>query len=215
MYLDSHDYQTIWKLAHNWEGLDSDTTNENEIPQNLKITIHRIVNAVMWRNLSVRNRRWQIFADDSLLTFIFDFSHYRKCGKCLKSNYFSKSYLDSLYVKRPEVIAWCQKDFLPIPSIWQLGKIVVPNDKYDSSDDDNHSWYNELSERRKQRISCLEMARKLWLINPQQTYEDVFNHPTMKQFGNPSVFSFDAFKKWSRPFAPEHATTGGRPNRNN
>jgi len=216
MYLDSHDYQTIWSLAHNWTNLEPESTDQNNLPSDTKIAIHRIMSAILGSKLTVRNKTFQIFLDDSFLNFIFDFSHYRKFSQCLKRDVFNKSYLDSLYVKRPDVIAWCQSDFLTIPSIWQLR--VQDNlqnaSEYDASEDENEGWYADLSDRRKQRVACLEMAKKLWLINPSQTYEEIYNHSTMKLFGNPNVFSLDAFRKWSRPFATEYAKTGGRPIKN-
>lgn len=215
MYLDSHDYQTIWKLAHNWNGVDPETTDENNLPLDLKATIQRIMGAVDQRRLTLRNRRFKVFMDESLFIYLIDFFHHRKFNKCLRSDIFIKSYLDSLYVRRAEVLNWCQKDFLTPPPIWQLEKPVINSeDKYDSSDDENEGWYNDLSDRRKQRVVCLDMAKKLWLINSEQSYEEIYNHPTMKQFGNPNVFSLEAFKKWSRPFASEYAKTGGRPIKN-
>lgn len=213
MYLDSQDFQTVWYLAHNWCDADPEITDENNLPGNLKITIQRIMNAIMWNHLRVRTRRWRIFTDESILTFILNFSHYRKFNQCLRGNVFNKAYLNSLYVKRPEVLAWCQKDFLAAPPIWGLEKNLDVENKYDTSDDENEGWYNDLTERRKQRVACLELAKKLWLIYPDKSYEQIYNDPTMKRFGNPNVFSLDAFKKWARPFAPEQIKEGGRPSK--
>lgn len=215
MYLQSQDYQTIWKLSHNWSGVELGEPNTENLSQDLKTTIQRIMNAAILGRITVRNKRGQIFWDDSVFTLVFDFSHYRKFGKCLRHDIFDPVYLDSLYVKRPEVLSWCQKDYLSQPPIWSLDleKAVLVN-SYDASDDENHNWYDGLTESRKKRVACLEIAKKLWLSDENQTYEEIYSHQIMKQFGNPSSFSFDAFKKWARPFAPEEAKIGGRPIKN-
>ena len=113
------------------------------------------------------------------------------------------------------MLSWCEEDYLNPPPIWQIKNNLLNNpETYDSSDDENLTWYSELTEARKKRVACLELAKKLWLISPNLTYEEIYNHPTMKQFGNPTVFSLEAFKKWSRSFAPDEAKIGGRPIRN-
>ena len=215
MYLDSHDYQTIWNLAHNWANSNADSSDETHLTPEVKIFIQRILVAINGGKISVRNRRFQIFQDDSTITFLLDLGHFRKFNQCLRKDIFNKVYLDSLYVKRAEILAWCETDFLSPPHIWQ-SKISLPNnpDIYDSSDDENEGWYTDLSERRKQRVACLNLAKKLWLISPSLTYEEIYIHPTMKQYGNPNVFSLEAFKKWARPFAPDQAKIGGRPIKN-
>ena len=215
MYLDSVDYQTIWKLAHNWSSADADSSVEDSLTPEVKIFIHRIMAAINQGKITVRNRRYQIFQDDSMLNFIFDFSHFRQFNQCLKKDIFIKAYLDSLYVRRSDVLNWCDTDFLSHPPIWQLKNKNSNNPEvYDSSDDENVGWYNDLSETRKKRVACLELAKKLWLISPHLIYEEIYHHPTMKQFGNPNVFSPSAFKKWSRPFAPDAVKVGGRPIKN-
>ena len=209
MYLDNHDYQTIWKLAHNWCKLDPDLSNDKDLNDEVKSVIHRIMLAINWHKISLRNKSYRIFEDESFLNFFFDFKHLRKFHKCLRKDIFDKSYLDSLYVLRPEVIAWCQSDYLTVPPIWQIDH-SAQNNKHEV-DDENDGWYQELTDLRKQKLVFLELAKRLWLKNPNQTYEDIFNHPVIKEHGNPNVFSLDSFKKWSRPFSSDFAKEGGRP----
>jgi adenylate kinase family enzyme len=216
MYLDSHDYQTVWKLAHKWCGVNCNEFNEDELPEEVRLYIHRILAAINSKKITVRNKSMQIFHEETWVDFIFDLKHHIKINRCLKKDIFVKEYLDSLYVKRSEVLSWCINDFLEPPFIWRTENSfgVQVSNFYDSSDDDNEGWYNELTERRKQRVACLEMAKKLWTINASQSYEQIYNHPVMKQYGNSNVFSLDAFKKWARPFAPDQIKEGGRPIKN-
>lgn len=216
MYVESDDFQTVWNLGHNWTSLDPDSTDLNNLPKDLKFAIQRILAAILRDDLPARGKKLAIFNDDSIFTFAFDFRHFYRIYKCIHRDVFNKAYLNSIYVKRAPVLDWCKKEYLDPPPCWQIEdkKLIEDDSAYDSSDDENEGWYNDLSDRRKKRVACLEMAKKLWLINPEQTYEEIYNHQTMKQFGNPNIFSLEAFKKWSRPFSSEYAKIGGRPIKN-
>lgn len=210
MYLDSKDYQTVWNLAHNWAGIDPDSTDSQVLPQEIQQSIHRIVSAMVRGDLPARTKWFGIFIDDSFFTFLFDFRHYRRIHKCLHGDVFDKPYLNSIYVRRPGVLAWCEKEYLDPPPIWRLNEGATPTLVADELDDENQGWYDDLTDQRKRRVGCLEMAKKLWTLDPDQTYAKIYNHPDMKKYGNPSSFSLEAFKKWSRPFASEYAKSGGR-----
>jgi hypothetical protein len=214
MYLDSEDFQTIWQLAHNWVGTDPDQTDPNAPLPELKDAIHRLMSAAYSRTISIRTRRFAVFMDESFFTLITDFPHYRKFWKCLRHDEFNKAYLDSIYVKRGDVLRWCQNEFLSPPPIWQLAEIenspASRNANKEDEEEEDSSWYDVLTEKRKQKVACLEMARALWKINPKQTYAEIHQHPIMKMYCTPSVFSLRAFKKWSGRYASEYAKNGGR-----
>ena len=52
---DNPDYETIWKLAHNWVNADPNESDENALSPELKKYIHRLLEAVDQRHISVRN----------------------------------------------------------------------------------------------------------------------------------------------------------------
>ena len=216
MYIESDDFQTVWSLSHNWTGHNPESTDPKNLPKDLQFIIQRLLSAIIRNTLPARGKRMSILMDDSLFTIVVDFRHIYRIFRCVHNDVFDKAYLNSIYVKRAPLLDWCKIEYLEPPPIWKIedNKSAFTSSAYDSSDDENEGWYNELSDRRKKRVSCLEMAKKLWLINPEQTYEEIYNHPTMKQFGNPGVFSLEAFKKWSRPFSFEFAKQGGRPIKN-
>jgi adenylate kinase family enzyme len=212
MYLDSNDYQTVWNLAHKWANSDPESNEIDKFPEEVKLNIHRITAAIFRNQLPARNKKRVILIDNSLLAWLIDFRHFKILRACINNDFFDKSYLNSIYVRRTHVISWCEKEYLPVPYIWDnKSQTVIANSEYDSSDDENDNWYNDLTERRKNRVACLELAKKLWKISPNKSYEQIYNDPTMKQFGNPNVFSLESFKKWARPFAPDQIKEGGRP----
>lgn len=208
MYLDSKDFQTVWQLAHNWVGVSPDKSDPNALSAELKEAIHRLMSAAMNRAISVRTRKFGFFTDESFFSFIFEFHHFRRFWKCLRGDVFDKTYLDSIYLKRGDVLRWCQNEFLPPPPIWKSEQISGTAN--DESDDENAQWHKRLTDRQRRVITCLEIAKRIWQENPVLFYEDVYNHPDLIKQDKPRTFTLDSFKRWAREFAPEAAKAAGR-----
>ena len=205
----SPDFKTVWQLAHDWIGADPDKTDPNAISPELRTAIHRLMHAMFGREISARWKGWRIFIDDSFISSVFDSFHYLRFIQCFINNKFNKAYLDSLYVKRNEVINWCIDVVrLDPPPCWAITKLQYAGAA--DIDDENKGWYDVLTERRRKITGCLELARRLWEENPNQSYDQIRNHPIMKQYGNPSVFSKDSFQDWAKDYASEFAKRGGR-----
>ncbi len=100
----SLNYQTVWQLAHKWVDADPYETDNNAISPKLREHINRLMLAIRNRKISVRTRKQSIFIDDSVISLIVDTPHYLKTLNCLLKDAINKAYLDSLYVKREEVI---------------------------------------------------------------------------------------------------------------
>jgi hypothetical protein len=209
-YLQTSEFSTVWNLAHNMARVSPESAEENNLPEEVRHNIFSILSAITWHKISVRTPGRLILDDDSLLTFLIDFRHTQKITRTLRHGTIDKEYLDGLYVKRPEVIAWCEKDYIPIPPKWANSKPGLQSAPDSIEDEMDIGWYDQLTDQRKKRVTCLEIAKQLWKDNPEQSYEDVYKHPTMIKFGTPGVFSFEAFKKWARRYASDYATSGGR-----
>lgn len=208
MYLDSNDFQTVWRLAHNWVGANPDKSDPNALSAELKEAIHRLMSAAISRAISIRTRRMIFFEDDSFFSLFFDFRHLKNFRKCLRGGEFNKAYLDSIYIKRGEVLRWCQNEFLTPPPIWKLE--LITGGANDESDDETAQWHKRLTDRQRRVITCLEIAKRIWKDNPALFYEDVYNHPDMIHQDKPRTFTLDSFKKWTRELAPEAAKAAGR-----
>jgi len=57
MYLDSKDYQTVWQLAHNWVGADSEKSDPLQLSDELKHSIHRLMSAAINQTIPSRTMR--------------------------------------------------------------------------------------------------------------------------------------------------------------
>lgn len=205
----SPDFKSVWQLSHNWINANPENTDISSISPELRIAIHRLMHAMTTREITARWKGLRIFMDDSFLSLIFDLYHDFKFYLCLRRNKFDKQYLDNLYAKRNEVITWCLDVVrLEPPSCW--GTINLKNNQSNETNEENEKWHTQLSENRRKRIGCLELARKLWEEDSTLSYSQIYNHPTMQQYGNPSVFSPESFQKWAKNYAPESAKKGGR-----
>ncbi|PXW85017.1 hypothetical protein C8R34_12251 [Nitrosomonas sp. Nm84] len=204
------DFKSIWQLAHDWAGEKSDQTDSAAISSGLRLAIDRLIRAIGSKEISARWKGHRIFFDDSFLSIIFDFRHTIKFYRWLMHNKFSKDYLDNLYVKRNEVITWCEKvALLAPPPCWTQNQITATGQTVET-EDENKNWHDEMTDRRRKITGCLELARKLWKENPNHSYDQIYNHSIMQKYGNPSVFSKDSFQEWAKEYAPELARKGGR-----
>lgn len=215
MFLDvSEDYQTVWKLAHLWADVPFENSDPTNLPLAVRTYIHRMLSAIANKHIAARNRNRLIFADEGAFDFLFfELFNYMKLLKVQRREIFDKPFLDSIYVKRPEVLRWCQTDFLEPPSIWKLPEPLdtAADSKNAQEDEDETGWYDSLTDPRKKRVACLEMAKLLWKANPKLSYAEVYNHPAMAQYGNRSIFTtLNSFKRWAGKFAPEEIRQGGR-----
>jgi hypothetical protein len=208
MYLLGSDYKTVWQLAHNWTGQDSQSDFPPTPSPEVKESIHRIFIAIRNKLISVRTKSRVIMGGDDFLDVLFDIKHDLKFHACLKKDQFDKEYLDSLYVWRPEVLRWCQKDMLPVPIFWQPNLEIEFSGEIEA---DEEHWYKQLTSRKKSIIAALHIAERIWQGDKSLLYEDVLNHDDMKKYNKPQIFpSLDSFKEWARDIAPQEAKTGGR-----
>lgn len=215
MYIKNNpDFKTVWQLAHDWVGADLDKTDTRAIEPELRIAIHRLMLAMIGREISARWKGLRIFRDDSFLSMIFDIFHDIKFLNCLGKNKFEKNYLDNLYVKRNEVINWCLDSLLDPPPCWSYKKSTANNvatNELIDPDDENNSWYDKITERRRQRVVCIELAKQLWKVNPNLSYDEMQSHSIMQQYGYSSTFTFKSFRNLVRVVASESAQSPGAP----
>lgn len=191
MYLDNNpDYQTVWQLAHNWADADPDETDISAIPPKLREHIIRLMIAIRNRKISVRTRSGAIFADNSIITFIYDLPHYVKTLTCLIWSVFNKSYLDSLYVKREEVIDLCIKSYCDFPPCWVPKRLSY--ELITTKEAKNYRPADETEDR----IRCQAIASTLWELDATIHPQYIVTSKIMKRFGNGKQYSDETLKGW-------------------
>lgn len=209
------DFKSIWQLAHDWAGEKPDQTDPNAISPELRLAIDRLIRAVGNKEISGRWKGYRIFLGNFFLSLILEPIHCIKFYRWLMYHQFSTDYLDNLYVKRNEVITWCENvALLDPPPCWSLKKSTANNpatSELVDPDDENNSWYDKITERRRQRVVCIELAKQLWEVNPNLSYDEMKSHPIMQQYGYSSTFPLKPFKNLVRFVASESAQSPGAP----
>ena len=204
------DFKSVWQLAHIWIGEEPPQAISSTLSPQLRLAIDRLMRAISSGEISARYKNYRIFDSDSFWSIIFDSRHIVKFYIWFVHNKHSKNYLDNLYVKRNEVISWCEKiALITPPPCWHLATIHAIATS-EETEDENSNWHVELTDDRRKKTGCLELAKKLWEENPELSYEQIYDHPIMKKYGNHSIFSKESFKKWAKEYASEYARKGGR-----
>ena len=198
MYLDDNpDYKTVWQLAHLWADLDSESTDTKAIPPALREHIIRLVIAIRNRVITARTRDGVIFADNSIINFFDDIPHYIKTRICLLWGIFDKSYLDSLYVKREEVIDLCIKSYCDFPPCWTPKRLP-----YESIAAKEPKNYRPASEN-EDRIRCQAIASALWELDPAIHPVHLTQSTIMQRFGNGRNYDEETVKDWIKSVDPQ------------
>lgn len=207
------EFLSVWSIAHAWENISPETTDMADIPASIQDHIDTLLLAFLRDELPLRRPNGYRVLSLTLFTSIFgldkDFDRiadqlYRKC-------LLDRAFIDDLYVKRADLLRWCQGEFRVPPLCWAISSQTEEEDERVTDDDDeNDHWYEKLTPQRKERTACLEVARHLWDQNKTLTYEQVRTHPVMKQAGLTYVFNEKQFKKWAGRVSPDEAKKGGR-----
>lgn len=211
MYLDSDDYQTVWQLAHNWVGAAPDKNYTDELPTELKEAIHRLMHASLNQAISIRTRNRGFFLDESFLSFIFDFHHTSRFLKCLRKDVFDKAYLDSIYVKRGDVLRWCQNEFLTPPPLWSEQKANAPGEFTNIAN--KFVLENRIRDDRIDKLVCQSIARTVWQIDSNIHPSHMAKSKFIQLYGNGKLYTDeDTVKNWIAEVDPQKSERKtGRP----
>ncbi|MCE7915611.1 MAG: hypothetical protein DYH15_13305 [Nitrosomonas sp. PRO4] len=202
---DNPDFKTVWQLAHDWTGEESDKTDPIAISPELRIAIDRLIRAIGGKEISGRWKGYRIFYDNSIFSFIFDFRHVIWFYLLLIHNSISRNYLDNLYVKRNEVIDWCGKSYYDLPPCWKPKDLL---DKQFGKETKNHRPVNETEDR----IRCQAIASALWELDRDIHPVHLVRSKILQRFGNGREYSEDTLKRWIAEVDPKNGQRkSGRP----
>jgi len=206
MYLDDNpDYKTVWQLAHQWADLDSEEADTNAISPLVREHIIRLVIAIRNRVMTARTRSGVVFADNSIITFFEDIPHYIKTRICLTWSVFKKPYLDSLYVKREEVIDLCIKSYCDFPPCWTPKRLP-----YESITPKETKNYRPADEN-EDRIRCQAIASALWELDPAIHPIHMVRSKIIQKLGNGRTYDDETIKEWIKSVDPHKKRKKGAP----
>ena len=160
MFLKGKDYLSIWEIAHRWAGVPADSTDEENLPDEVQYLIHKIVEGYWTNQLRLRRASGYIVPRERLLILFFNINFWQKSlERCLFDNEFKKSNLDNFYVKRSELMRLCEKEDLEPPQFWIRNK----PDQQQAKQSLSHRPKDEVADR----LVCQAIAKTYWDIDPQ------------------------------------------------
>lgn len=207
MYLDNNpDYQTVWQLAHNWAGVDPEKTDANVLPPKFREHLIRLIIAIRNKAITARTRKRVIFIDNSVTSKIADIPHYLKTLNCLLEDKINKAYLDSLYVKREEVIDLCVKSYCDLPPCW------IPKNLTDDQIAGKEARKYRPEHETEDKIRCQAIAVTLWELEPAIHPAHMVRTKIMQLIGNGKLYDDDTIKGWIAEDDPrKEERKSGRP----
>lgn len=161
MFLKGKDYLSIWDIAHRWAGIAPDSTDEENLPDEVQYLIHKMVEGYWNNSLRIRRSSGYVVPRERLWILIFNINIWQKAlERCLFDNEFKKAKLDNYYVKRTELIRLCEKEEIEPPEFWKRNKPeLLQSPKLTI----NHRPKDEITDR----LVCQAIAKTYWDIDPQ------------------------------------------------
>jgi hypothetical protein len=126
--LDPEEFKSIWEIAFRWEGMEPLGSDEKKPPDGVVKKIEKLIWAFREKQLQLRDSAGQYVYDntDSIFDILF-LNRTRKILKtCFKRKVYPKSVLDCLFIKRGDLLKWCQEDFTLLPEFWILSTQTSP-----------------------------------------------------------------------------------------
>ena len=209
---DRQEYLSVWEIAHQWESMDPIQTDRENVPTEIKQCINRLLLAYFRKELALRKPNgYRLLGHHWLHVLLFVDNQYEKLWADLNNDKLDVQLLDCLFVRRGEILQWCAKEFIEPPPCWAPPSATQQATQTHDDGDEDMRWYKEMSELRRRKTACLELAQHIWKHEGPLAYEAVRTHLLMKQVGLLNVFTPGGFKKAARDFAPEKVKLGGRP----
>lgn len=203
MYVESEDFRNVWVLAHEWAGYHPEKTESDNLPIQVKLNLQRLATSILNNSLRAQTKKVSIFTDDLLFTFLFEAKHFFRLLYCKWGKSFNKNYLQSIYVKRPNFLEWCEKEKLPYTDFWILTQVV-----------ENQKVNNRPKDEIEDKAVCRAIAKVYWDIDPNIHPSHMVNSKAIRLLGNGNQYKDEkkTIKTWIADLDPQKDTRKtGRP----
>ena len=202
MYSESEDFRNVWGLAHEWAGYAPEKTGDGELPNQVKLNLQRLTTGILNKSLRAQTKRAALFIDDSLFTVLFEANHFFKLLYCKWGKSFDKSYLQSIYIRRPNFLEWCEKEKLPYADFWVLTQVI-----------ENQKVNNRPKNEAEDKAVCRAIAKVYWDIDPNIHPSHMVKSKAIRLFGNGNQYKDDkTIKAWIADLDPQQKVRKtGRP----
>lgn len=201
MYIDSEDYRSLWQLAHDWAGVDSQKTDINNLPTQVDLNLKRLASSVMSKVLKARTKSFVIFVDDSFIDLLLSIKHFYKLYRCRSGKSFDKEYLQSIFIRRPDFLEWIEREKYPATDFWVLTQVA-----------ENYKVTNRPKNEIEDKAVCRAIASTYWDIDENIHPAHMAECKAIKKYGNGAHYEVSTIKDWIADLDPLAKTRKtGRP----
>jgi hypothetical protein len=205
VFLEGIEYETIWRVVHNWAKIDPDKSDPEALNEFVKARIQLIARAVVKGDLSLRNYNNVPMQDSHwMINMILEYWVFWPLRACYFHNKFNKKILDSHYISRSELFRWCEANYLSFPPFWLDDNSMsrIPDALKDKP----------ASKRDKDKAACRALANLLWHIDPHIAPAHMVESEIFQSLGDVAEYKDDkTIKGWIADLDPFKEKRSHRP----
>lgn len=207
MFLEGKDYLSIWEVAHRWAGVDPDSTDPNNLPEDIRYYIHKMIEGYLGEELKLRRANGYRVVRDPLPFILFWnlnlFFNYM--WSCLSEDHFDKCRLSNLYVRRRELLNLCKADEIEPPDFWVKQRPPEATSKANVT--------NRPKEEETDRLLCQAIAATLWSLDPNIHPTHLAKSKVIQRYGQGRSYKdLNTIKRWIAEVDPlKNSRKPGRP----
>jgi len=186
---DTQEYLSVWEIAHQWEGMDPTQTDQENVPAEIKRRINRVLQAYFRKELPLRKPDGYRFTGHHWLhTMLNVDNQHEKLWDDLGNDCLDMPLLDCLFVRRGEILHWCNREFIDPPQLWQKVPVPIESNKKPSG----RHYDEEIDKNR-----CQAIAMTLWDLDPKIHPAHLAKSYAIQRFGNAQRYKDDeTVKGW-------------------
>ncbi|MGZ3974327.1 MAG: hypothetical protein ACXWAT_10120 [Methylobacter sp.] len=212
--LDLEEFKTIWEIAFLWEGAQPPDNDPSNIPDGVRKKIEKLIWAFREDQLKLRDADGQyVYDGKDLLDFLFLNQARKQLRKCYKQKNYPKSVLDNFFIKRSDLLKWCQEDFTTLPEFWVED---ASKPMRDAALQPKQLFGRHINQEQDKQL-CQSIAQALWDLDPNIHPAHMAKSWAILKYGNGNHYKgkdedFDTIKKWIKEVDPQRDSRGdGRP----
>ncbi len=140
--------------------------------------------------------------------------------ECIRGRKFDAKFLKYAAVDRWEFFHWCERSGYPKPDFWYSCQFSWPeeDDEHEGEQEDigpiDHP--DKLSPNQRTRVARQEIAKALWMENPETTIADMIKNNEIIRLTGGKMFAEKTLRRWFSQVAPvEVKEKVGRPKKQN
>lgn len=207
MFLLEKDYLSIWEVAHRWAGFDPNATDPDNLPEQVRYLIHKLIEGYLSEDLKLRRSNGKRVPREPLFFLLFDLNIWlHQLWDCLTKDKFDRKKLSNFFVRRSELLKLCEKEEVDPPSFWLKKPLPdIPQQKANIN--------NRPKDEETDRLLSQAVALTMWELDPNIHPAHMAKSKVVQRFGHGRFYKDpDTVKRWISevdPLAAQRPT--GRP----